>query len=285
MNSTSIIVGNSANVLLSDLSEKLRLNTTRRASELDSTVYRTYQPWLCLRSLRKCNFAEALLQVPHSSSVPIADESHLLAIEQFLEENRDILKDHLPGNPDAWQIFTDVARTRPKMLIQFAELIEFVFKNSEFFASVYPALVSCLIPMRQRKPQGLSNVFMRGAIFLSFEEEYSQISLALDLVHEMGHQALFLWQSVDPLMTSSWTEEVYSEIRREPRPAILCFHAAAALAYMWRFALDSGNPDYIHDDFDISLDKVLRKAITSLRNGCDLTPLGSHLLNEFESLC
>lgn len=159
-----------------------------------------------------------------------------------------------------------------------------IVKSSHFFECVYPLLVEMLIPLRQPRARGWTCQYARGAIFLGFAPQYSIFNLALDLVHEIGHQALALFQSADRVIAGDWNTPVYSEVRRTYRPAIQSLHAAAAIAFMCSFAEELGLPRYVHPEFDDSLPKALTRATSYLREACEFTSIGASIMDDFEEL-
>lgn len=81
---------------------------------------------------------------------------------------------------------------------------------------------------------GLSTLFYRHGVFLStpVESEVQTFEFCLNLAHEMGHQALMIYEQFDDIVKHDHTELCYSVIRRTERPVIQSFHALIATAYM-----------------------------------------------------
>ncbi len=83
--------------------------------------------------------------------------------------------------------------------------------------------------------RGLSSAHYLGGIFLApphgGTDEENLIQLILNLVHEAGHQLLFLVQSADPLVLDPSTK-VYSPVRKVDRPVLRSMHACSASVMM-----------------------------------------------------
>jgi HEXXH motif-containing protein len=84
---------------------------------------------------------------------------------------------------------------------------------------------------------GNSNHESIGAIYLSIPEvECSTLQLAINIAHEVGHQALMIFQTSDSIIVpEQLSRNVYSCVRKVDRPAIQSFHALVALVYMRDF--------------------------------------------------
>ncbi|MGE3682678.1 MAG: HEXXH motif-containing putative peptide modification protein [Bdellovibrionales bacterium] len=101
-------------------------------------------------------------------------------------------------------------------------------------------LVKMIVPLRTigRKARiggvGFSTELAKGAVFLSVPriEDFAAEELSINLAHEMGHQALGIFQAGDRIVAGDLGTPVYSAVRRTMRPAIHSFHAMVALAYM-----------------------------------------------------
>jgi len=88
---------------------------------------------------------------------------------------------------------------------------------------------------------GTSCLLYRKGIFLSLPKNSSNLifELSLNLVHELGHQALMLYEHLDDIVVGSSKQKVFSVIRRTERPAIQSCHALVATAYMLEFMVNA----------------------------------------------
>ena len=118
--------------------------------------------------------------------------------------------------------------------------------SSESIASKFDLLVKKITPVRSfnghlLRPMGsgLSAHWYIGGLFMGMPIDFPHrtVELAINLAHELGHQALMIYQQADSIIEGNLEAEVYSAIRRTNRPAILSFHAAVALGFMAEFIL------------------------------------------------
>jgi HEXXH motif-containing protein len=110
-----------------------------------------------------------------------------------------------------------------------------------------------------------------GAIFTSVEYQfpYPDLSLNVSFAHELGHQALTIYQHSGDMLFGSdaW---VYSGVRKTERPIVSALHAAVALAYMieairslLRSERDIGKTGYLHALLD-EYTSGLRQGLSAL---------------------
>lgn len=280
---TSILFDESGVGNISHLSTELRRKTLELACRIDSTIYTHYTPWLCFRPLltKTLSHHELCYRLYIQGQI-ITNKGHLQDIENFLEEHSELTLRNLVGSREDWRILID-SNSRKNMISELNSAIELLLKSC-YFERIYSSLVDFIIPLKQPRARGWSCQYARGAIFIGFPSGYSRLNLALDLAHEMGHQALALLQSSDKVIASDWDTPVYSEVRRTNRPAFQSLHAATAIAFMVKFVKDLGTPDYVHPEFSYPLTVALDKAICSLRQSCQFTAVGELLLDEFKAL-
>lgn len=282
---TNLIVACGAPDTLKMLSRRLRRATLESARAADDHHYEAYTPWLCLRPLVSSSLVgERLVKARYRRRQIVSDRAYLDMVSDFLERYFATEITDLIGARRDWALCHKVHAERPDYVATLGRTIEDLRARSGFFAEVLPSLLEMIVPLREPRPRGWSLQAARGVVFIGFPPDYSAIDLALDLVHELGHQALGLIQSVDPIFSSDPLAPIYSEVRHAERPAIQSFHAAAAIAFMRRYLLDVGLPDHIHPDFTVPMHVALERAITTLRHKTALTPIGASLLDEFETL-
>lgn len=177
----------------------------------------------------------------------------------------------------------------------YGESIELVQRDTGHFGPLFDLLVDNIVPIkatsvrRRKKGVGFSSHLARNFIFMSVPEipEFAELELAINIMHEVGHQALLVYQSCDPILSSDPKALIYSGIRRCHRPAILSFHGAVALAYMiqgfktallWPEYQSDRASEYIRERLKIiSIDLV--QTLVDLSK-CQYTPLGKRLFQE-----
>lgn len=137
--------------------------------------------------------------------------------------------------------------------------LDFFCSNNSFVVDVFKSIVKNIIPMRtiesevRKEGVGNSNRESIGALYLSAPSaEPKHLQLAINIAHEVGHQALMLYQTSDSIIEPLvLTRNVYSAVRRTERPAIQSFHALVALVYMRDFvaSIDLSKLNEFEKDF------------------------------------
>lgn len=279
-----IIIGPGAENVLTNISRNLRIRTLELSCQLDGRAYAHYSPWMAGRPLWARPAPAALLAAPRTMcGAVITDVVYLSAITEFLNEHPELLVE-LIGSRSDWAIAERVDEDRPGMVEELLEALAEIVSRSSFFGATKTALIEWIVPLRQERPRGWSLQSARGLVFLGFHRGYDRTDLALDIVHEMGHQALALFQSVDPIFESDPQGLVYSEVRKTHRPAIQSLHAASAIAFMTQYLNDVDRLDHIHPDFTKPMPDVLADALQSLDSHCVFTPIGAQIVTDFRRL-
>ncbi len=137
---------------------------------------------------------------------------------------------------------------------------------------------------------GLSSLLYRKAIFLSLPKLRPQsfFEFALNVSHEIGHQALMVYENIDDIVKGDQSIKTYSVIRKAQRPAIQSFHAVCATVYMLEFILYSKELLVFDDGHQYIKDRI-NQLLKDLREGIDaiqeikLTNLGDQLISEFKA--
>lgn len=214
-----------------NLFNKIRIKEeTRLAMSLSE-----YMPWMStpvFSDRMTTLFAQSILK-----DQVLIDETALRILRKSLWESKDLPLGGVSIKTDVMTI-----NTRPdEMAIEnYLRAIELVRKSSDRWNTLCDLMVKCLIPLRIRKKDvrsggvGFSTEFLKGAVFLSvpMQEKFKDLELSINLSHEIGHQALMVYQAADPLIVGSLARPVFSAVRKENRPAIHAFHAMTALAFM-----------------------------------------------------
>ena len=180
--------------------------------------------------------------------------------------------------------------------------LEWIRGVDESFVARVGELVKEVIPLGMRAPlkarsplgRGVSSHFYRGGLLVDLPEidEHLEIEFAINLAHELGHQAFMVYQNADPIVDGDLRAPVYSAIRGEPRPAIKSFHALVALAYMKEFALAALLSSRTPKDRRVRLglrvaqiDRDMALGARAFRDaGIKFSELGAELFEECESV-
>lgn len=270
---------------LRHVADSLRERTRATAEEISARNLSFYTPWLGFAPVIGNELSnERLLDLPYLRGSVIADEAYLREVARFLARHEDLTVANLIGSKEDWAILQTPACVRPDVVRAIVSASAVTTSASSFFKEIYDVVVEMVIPLASPRARGWSCHYMRGVIFLGLAPNYPTLDLALDLVHELGHQSLALLQSCDPIIASDHFAPVYSQVRRAMRPAIQSLHAAAAIAYMTQFAHDIGQSSYVHPEFDAPMPVVLRHALTSLDLACAFTDVGNAVMEDFHAI-
>jgi HEXXH motif-containing protein len=119
-----------------------------------------------------------------------------------------------------------------------------IIKNVSPVSDLLEASIHKFIPLSEAaetKPlrkdgSGKSCHWLIGAVFLSLpnNHRFPDLELAINIVHELGHQLLMRYQDGDEILANNH-QPIYSAIRKVSRPAILSLHALVAIYFMRYF--------------------------------------------------
>jgi hypothetical protein len=278
-----------AEALLTELHDELARRTLAiwNASGTGG-VYRRYVPWMCCLPSESGPHPVDHPALSHdydpggllTSTRSLSDVNEYLQLPQATQLREDISKD-FPAD-----LGSRVAREQvdPEFVSDYLSARAAVEAAHPMFATLYRRLIHVVILFAM--PQVRQNTSLdraRGAVFMSFASPMDRWALGLDLAHELGHQALMLLNSADPLLVSDPRTPVFSGVRLTDRPALQSLHAAAALAFMILFA--STHSDPLSRVSVNQLAEQLRLTITSLRERCTLTEVGEAVSDDFVQLC
>lgn len=135
---------------------------------------------------------------------------------------------------------------------------------------------------------GLSSHFYRGGVFLSHPrvESLEKIDLAVNIIHELGHHVLMIYQRFDSIIKGDLFSDSYSAVRKTIRPSILSIHALVASYFMIIFIkrlLEKSQLSQVEiDHLDSYLGSLVfeaRKSISCVSH-LNLTSLGTLILDE-----
>jgi len=177
--------------------------------------------------------------------------------------------------------------------------LHFIFEASTKLKTRWEKLVQLLVPIKHgteppsKIGRGLSNHLFRKCIFieLPIESPKKDLQIALNLVHELGHQALITYQNADLIIETNRDQHVHSVIRNTKRPIIRSYHAFFVSGYMLEFLIEAQKLKLSEDLINlIQKEKIeLRRSIFLASNELRKAPvtftqLGLEIINEFESL-
>lgn len=247
---------------------------------------RSYLPW------HSCDaFADRI----QASSVPLS-KNRILKDSEVLKQMRKAYwggkMQPLGGVSIASKSMSIDVRAERRDLAVLDRAIELVRSTDASWEARFDSLVRLVVPLRglgksvREGGVGFSTHYAKGAVFLSIprQRSFPHIELSINVAHEMGHQALMIYQAADRIIAGDLGQPVFSGVRKTNRPAIQSFHALVALTYMVEYttmrlkkisALDAPEAAYLKQRHEILLGD-LEVSIAAFE-AIDLTLLGENL--------
>ena len=230
MISGSWIMGKRGIQRLKALTESMRKVILKDYQEKRGEEFSEYTPFMCHDEKRELLSS---LCHPRGREVIIEDKEALGIIEEV----------YAPGSVFQYgRAFVHCEPLNSQESKIFKEAIRLLCQSGPTFKERFETLVCHLIPINSKaegtRPGGIGNSseMAKGAVFLSCptQKDFKALELAINLSHELGHQALMVYQSSDVILNYI-RKPVYSGVRGEKRPAIQSLHALVALSYMVEF--------------------------------------------------
>jgi len=286
-----LLIGHELNEELFSLNARLKAATRQGIQATLSYGGEFYSPWASAYPLLDASsFPQHLLRQPFVEPGGLVDDAeYLRQVRAFMEDKPELTVNGIVGQKHEEWIPDTIVSPGQKQV--FREGRRLLLKSNPTLCRLYLEFIDFVLPLPGERSRGYSGDHSRGIIFRSIPAQANPYEIAIDLVHELGHHVLDVWQSVDPILLSDPAQPVYSEIRKTLRPAIQTYHAAVAIAYM-HFFVESMPYDPACQEagrlrglsYRGSLVESLQMSIDSLRRDCEFTPLGEKLLQEMEDL-
>jgi len=291
-----LILGTQSVASLTQAQQQLEALCLCEAGERFQKNFGVYEPWMSHYQDRDRFFRLHRLkdQAERPWIFTEADELELLDAVFALDMNH---LGFLEPEITYWRVmsFDDTRPLAFRAVIE--ETVRIIRKYSPEMSAKLAVLCHQIIPIESNGlpmralGSGLSSHAYRNAIFLSLPEPHP-LRLGegvLNVVHEIGHQALILYQCGDPILSIDLNTPVYSVIRRTDRPAIKSVHAMAATAFMLKMLLDAQR--FFHEEWG---ETRFRTRMQNLRSDLELallslhpsqfTSLGKRVYREFQEL-
>lgn len=240
------ITGNTGTKRLTLLNDKFKSVCLDRINKETSTEYPVYTPFMSLGEGRE-KLPKPLLE---QKSLLVKDNEYLKYLCDFYTP---------PANNFLGERNTVEFGFEQSKEDTFERALDLFSSSNSFVVAVFENIVKNIIPMKtidsevRKEGVGNSNRESIGALYLSAPSaEPRHIQLAINIAHEVGHQALMLYQTSDSIIhPAELTRNVYSAVRKTDRPAIQSFHALVALVYMRDFiaSLDLSELSEFEKDF------------------------------------
>lgn len=298
-----LIIGDALEEDFFRINDMLRDSTVRLHAKEAGQEVTQYNPWACAIPIYGKALIDGLLvQADYQ-------RGHLLADEPYLKELRTSLSgmithDHathraddtlpsyaLTGPFKAWLPATQVDDQTASIVAEGRDLLMKAWPSS---GAQYEALVEYIVPMRASTSpsrRGFCTDYARGVIFREIPADTTAWEMGFDLANGLGHQSLYVWKSVDPLMSSPYDDGILSYRRRKVKPAILFLHEVVALAFTFRYLRGCQINKLVEGEALADLDKrakemssSLRLSLGLLRSKCRFTPIGQALLSDIDAV-
>lgn len=252
-----------------------------------------YLPWL---SCRERSAKLGVFAINQSQGQILTDALVLRKLRRAYWMDRSAPLGQLSIKSDCMSI--DV-RASERDLTVLQRAIDLVVTADGSWDERFAALVRMIVPLKtigknvRRGGVGFSSEYAKGAIFLSIprQAEHADVELSINLAHEMGHQALMVYQASDQIIEGNLGLPVYSGVRKTNRPAIQSFHAMIALAFMVEYVNDRLTQDRLRrSDAFVYLERRGEELIADFEvaieafKGVVLTPIGQKLYAECREL-
>ena len=294
-----MIIGLASANAIHEISENLNQKTVELTSQRLGHEFSHMVPWMCLVCLTDTKVHDlSIFLTQYRKGDLIVSPEHLKIIGNFLKTEGKPLVDSSLGplsglDSSHWfSVIEDLGANEKNWTDCYSKARSLVVASDEFFSEIFTDLVHFVVPIEAFGKFAFSTHLARGAVFFSAPEPpHQELRMAVDLVHEMGHQAMMLFQSASPLLTSPLDQPLWSAIRKTYRPAIQCLQAASALAYMVVFMrgamknanLNAEEKEFLQESYDKVMDG-LAKTLDGLVENSKFTPLGNQIIKEFGQL-
>jgi hypothetical protein len=222
-------------LLARELYDKLR----SRAEEKFGRQFAAYQPWMS-NPERLGEFEE--LASSSDRFPPVLTDERVFELLRNVYRSSEAAPLGLLFSEGEWPLdfFAGTAKANREVEVGFGRAKRNVMAVSSAFRRRFAVLNQTIIPVRILKGVstgrlGFSSPELRGAMFLEIRDgnrPFWDVTLEIDMAHELGNAALMVYQATDALLQSDVAQPVLSPIRKAARPAIMSFHAVAVLGFI-----------------------------------------------------
>jgi hypothetical protein len=292
----NLISGNKGIERITLAAEMLHQKILTHVNTQTGQTFSTYSPWMC--AYEKLELLLPLFKTP--LPLFLANREQLSLIEKAYLSGDSVGLGYLGMDDPRVEIFVDVADFAPWGESVIRNTMDLISSSSEILYRQFMTLVKTIVPFVVKDSNiddpdmepGTSSQRAKGAIFHTLPKSNSAIDtfdFAVNLVHELGHQTLMIYQAGDSILSSPLNAPVWSAIRKNQRPAIMCVHAVAALSFMLLFVNASiANKKLcssVNQHAMIRRNKIqedLSIGIEILMNNCTFSLLGQLLMKDFK---
>ena len=266
----------------------------KKAEKNHAREFFRYSPWMSIpKSSKSWKFSE--YEIGTEKNRVVNNKEALQYTRQELEKNEEDPL-NIRGQKIRLEIFADIEDYYPESDKIFGQALDLLENSCTWMGSLSYKLIYSVMPIcwkikREDIGSGSSHLFI-GNVFMGLPSPDSpspRLDLAIGFAHELGHQALIIYQNSDNIISSAISEPTYSGVRKENRPAIMSFHACVALAFMVEACVNLSKVKLADEEMNY-LKRLYREKLISLRltlNGLSsvkFTRLGQLLLNDIQNL-
>jgi len=264
------------------------------------TSLASYSPWLCglVQNEGDYSFHPVYNHQPSKGEI-LSDPETLKNLDDFLRKDGALvwdLSEEKTGISD--KKVTDIGLMDPisAQIIEFYEISKAEIKKGPLFSKGFDDIVDVVVPVSapNYKSYSYSTILARGAIFIEvpYTRKYGQLLFEMSLVHELGHQILFLLQCTDTLIhEKDILTPIWSGIRQQSRPAIKAMHGLVALSFMLNYIgyklkkaeMSTTEMEILHTYHSDYLNKA-KETSDAIKNNCSLTELGEQVHLELSQI-
>lgn len=267
----------------------VELATAYERKVLANSLTNFYSPWLA--SINSFNAPASTLISPLTCGL-VKDPTQLALLSSAFRSNDAPLACFDPSVVFGLDIYLPTEECELNRIALIEDALASLSKLNKRYSSLFASVVKAVVPLKRLTKQrskraAFSTHCARGAIFIVAPEDDTWQTaelLKIDLVHELGHCCLMLYQTADQILKDPGVE-TYSGIRDTLRPAIMSFHAATALAFISEYLVASlsrskCNVSFYARELSETLES-LDKTIHGLEN-LQMTELGEELFLEIK---
>ncbi|ATH09314.1 hypothetical protein BIY24_15590 [Halobacteriovorax marinus] len=287
ISSNSWILGDSAVQKLGLISSKYR-----EQYKIDKGI-QNFTPWYEIKGIS----SEDLLKLSSSEGLLIQDNSTLQTLKRLASGEKGDFGNLGVSGRDFYigQVSEETKVQNQDVLTHARELIS---KSVPWVLGLEGKVLYHVVPINTVEAglkAGFSTIDMKGVSFFTIPAKRSELDIvdfAIDYVHELGHQSLFMYQMSDKIFVDGHQTPIFSPIKNKERPAILAFHALCAIAFMKYFLVEGLNKNAFSESQSVYAKKKLIE-MTEMhsvtlegiqKSNLELTKLGNLIFEELRAV-
>lgn len=228
----SWIIGADAPSKINELAQTFHARKLAQASQRAGREFSRYEPWMG----HPGNVFSASIAL-QDDALFCFDDAYIRNFGEHFEKNSIPILD-VKGEARRVFLFPGMAAKYEDGPNRIRGGWHHLLKVNTDLAGIAQSLVIQILPVRGNVldwGNSVTSHLLPGLIFMGLGNPASPFpvqDMAVGFAHEIGHQALLIYQNADPILNGDLQTPIYSGVRKMHRPAIMAIHAAVALAYM-----------------------------------------------------